>query len=307
METNTKIKKTVIITGYRCNNFCKFCINANKRSLPDSSTEKILSEISQAYFRGSTYLEIIGGEQTMRPDILDIITYARDIGYSQVVMATNGRMFYYGDFARACIEAGLTEIVFSIHGHNAKLHDALTRVPGSFNELLRGLVNVKKIGKCRVASNTTIVKDNFKSLAEVGRLIYKLGIRNAEFIFVDPTQGGAYNDFDSLVPKISVAALYIKKCLDIGVNKTDHWHIRYVPLCYFKEYENQVSEIFERHYFHSEHLAPDFKNFDAIGSRAQIGRIRPRKCKQCKKYDICEGIWSEYYKHYGDRELKPIK
>jgi len=27
----------------------------------------------------------------------------------------------------------------------------------------------------------------------------------------------------------------------------------------------------------------------------------------CKLYNTCEGIWKEYLKNYGDKELKPIK
>lgn len=310
MSNEDKIKKTVIITGYKCNNMCQFCIDENKRDLPDKTTQQIMQEMISARQRGTTYLEMIGGESTIRPDIILLVSSAKKLGFETIAMATNGRMFSYDKFARQIIEAGLTNLIFSIHGHNAKLHDSLTRSKGSFNQLMRGFENVKKLlGLRSIGSNTTIVKQNYKDLRKIGEMIYKMGIRNSEFIFVDPTYGAAYSNFKKYVPKISTIAPYIKECLDIKKEDESirHWTIRYVPLCYFQDYLDQVSEIGEVKLFNTEHLAPDYQNFDVEGSRSIVGRAKSKKCKSCKLNNSCEGIWKEYIKYYGDQELKPIK
>lgn len=232
---------------------------------------------------------------------------AKTIGFMDIVMATNGRMLSYKKFAEEIASSGLTGIIFSIHGHNAELHDSLTGSKGSFNQLLKGIKNIKTLGFKNIGSNSTIVKQNYKYLPKIGKLIYNLGIRNAEFIFVDPTHGGAFNNFNKLVPRISKVAYYIKKCLDIGrKNNIKHWHVRYVPLCYFIDYEDQISELNEKKHFQTEHLAPDFKNYNVEESRARVGRIKTRRCKRCNLGYLCEGIWKEYIAHYGDRELKPM-
>jgi len=307
MKENHKIKKTVIIVGYQCNNRCQFCNDANKRELPNKTTEQIKKEMIEAKKRGTTYLELIGGETTIRPDVLELISFAKKLGFQTIAMSTNGRMYSYLEFTKKMIKAGLTDIVFSIHGHQAKIHDYLTQSPGSFKELLKGLSNFKKLGFRKIGSNTTIVKQNYKYLPQIGQFICQQGIRNSEFIFVDPNYGGAYDNFDKLVPRISQIAPYVKKCLDIGKkNKISHWAIRYVPLCYFQNYLDQISELREVKIFHTEHLAPDFENFDVENSRRSIGRIKTKKCQGCKLFNLCEGIWQEYYKHYGDKELKPI-
>lgn len=302
------IKKTVIITGYSCNNHCRFCIDANKRAFRDKTKQEIISEMIDARRRGRTYLEIIGGEQTIRPDFVYLIEMAKRLGFKDIVMATNGRMLAYKDYAKKLINAGITSIVFSIHGHNIELHDSLAGVKGSFNQLLEGLKNVKTFGLKNIGSNTTIVRQNYQFLPQIGEFIYGLGMRNAEFIFVDPVSGGAHDNFKELVPKISEAAPYIRRCLDIGKNKgAHHWHIRYVPLCYFVGYENQISELYEVKHFQTEHLAPDFKNFDVERNRVKIARIKIKRCLDCIYYHCCEGIWKEYIAHYGDKELRPKK
>jgi MoaA/NifB/PqqE/SkfB family radical SAM enzyme len=301
-------RKTVIITGYSCNNRCGFCIDANKKSLPQKSTQGIISEMIETRSRGRTYLEIIGGEQTIRPDFIYLIKMAKKIGFKDIVMATNGRMLSYRDYAKKLVEAGITSIIFSIHGHKPELHDFLTRVNGSFKQLLEGIRNIKMLDFKNIGSNTTIVKQNYKYLSEIGRFIQDLGIRNAEFIFVDPNSGGAHDNFKELVPRISEVAPYAKRCLDIGKsNGAHHWHIRYVPLCYFVGYEKQISELYEVSHFQTEHLAPDFRNFDVEGSRKRIARVKIFRCKDCIYYNYCEGIWKEYITHYGDEEPKPMK
>jgi len=309
MAEESKTKKTVIIVGYACNNRCRFCIDANKRDLVNKTTDQIKAEMMGAKERGTTYLEFIGGEMTIRPDFLHLIKFAKSLNFETIMMATNGRVLSYFDYAKNLVEAGLNSVVFSIHGHNAKVHDFLTQSPGSFNQLKKGLANMKKLlGLRRIGSNTTIVKQNYKNIEKTGKLIFSWGIRNAEFIFVDCNEGGAHNNFYKFVPRVSEAAPYIRRCLDIGRHaKILHWHIRYVPLCYFDDYLNQISELDEIAHFQTEHLAPDFVNWDVSSSRQQVARIKTKKCKNCKLYDKCEGIWTTYYQYYGDKELKLVR
>ena len=307
------IKKSVIFAGYRCNNNCRFCMESEKRQIPIRTTSEIKREITGARKRGADYLEIIGGEAAIRPDIANIISFARDLGFSTIMMATNGRVFAYPELAEKVVNAGLNSLVFSIHGPDAETHDFLTRTPGSFDQLCVGINNVREAAKkndtrLHIGSNTCIVKSNFKKLPEIGKLIRSFEIESSEFIFVDCNEGGAANDFNELVPKISEAAPYIRECLEIG--KRDnciHWHIRYVPLCYFPDNLSQISEIMEDKVFHTEHIAQDFLNFDAQESRKNVGRAKTEKCSGCALYDYCEGIWVSYLKHFGDGEFQPVK
>lgn len=306
MKQPKKINKTVIFISYQCNNNCIFCMESEKRNLPSVSTDKVIEEMKLARKRGTTYLELIGGEVTIRKDAVDLIKYAKKIGFKTIMMATNGRLFSYYSYAKELVKAGLTDIVFSIHGHNAKLHDSLTNSPGSFKELKAGIDNIKKLKLKKIGSNTTIVKQNYKHLSEIGKFILSQGIKNSEFIFVDCNYGGAKLNFQKLVPKISQAAPYIRRCLDMG-KELPHWHVRYVPLCYFTDNLKQISELDEIRIFKTEHIAQDFINLSVESSRAIIGRTKTEKCKLCLLYDKCEGIWKEYIAQYGDKELRPIK
>lgn len=305
-----KLKKLVIFLGYSCNNNCLFCINSQRRGkIADKTLKDIIKEIYLAAKKEKIdIIELIGGETTIRDDFFEIISTAKRLKIPDIVIATNGRAFSDINFAAKAIESGLTTVIFSIHGHNSQLHDRLTRAEGSFHQLMKGIENLRRIGFSNINANTTVVKQNYRYLGKIAELHIKLNIKNVEYIFVDPQYGGAKENFNMLVPKISRASVYMKKALDIGRKYGfNQWKVRYVPLCYFAEYLDQISEINEARIFKSKHWAPDFKNDDVVQSRKKFARVKTKKCKGCKLYNICEGIWKEYLKKFTDAELIPVR
>jgi MoaA/NifB/PqqE/SkfB family radical SAM enzyme len=300
--------KVVLFTGYACNNNCAFCIDADKRALPQKTTAELLREAARARSKGAYILEIIGGEATIRPDFSAVVAAAKKLGIPQVACATNGRLFADPAAARRIVRSGIDSLVFSVHGPDARTHDALTRAPGSFAQLKKGLANLRALGFKKIGGNTTVVKGNLAALPAIAKFYIKNGIPNVEYIFVDPNYGGAKNDFKGLVPRISKAAPLMRRALALGrAAGYGDWKARYVPLCHFRDCLGQISEINERELFLTEHWAPDFVNRDAIGSRAAVGRRRTARCRGCLLYGACEGIWTEYLKRYGDAELKPVR
>lgn len=306
--SDRKIQKLVLFTGFSCNAYCHFCIDLNKRDVPDKSTQQLVREMVDAKRAGVEYLEIIGGEATMRGDFLPLLRLAKKLGFKDVILVTNGIMLSYPEFARQTVEAGVSDIVFSIHGHDAALHDAMTATPGAFEKLIKGVENVQGLGLKRTFGNCTVTQRNMRNLPDIARLFLKLNIHHVEFIFVDPTYGGAYTNFDGLVPRISEAAPFMREALDVGrKGGTRDFTARYVPLCHFTGYLDQVSEIREVQLFRTRHWAPDFRNDDVGPSRQAAGRVKTARCEGCSLYNACEGLWKEYVKRRGDEELTPVR
>jgi MoaA/NifB/PqqE/SkfB family radical SAM enzyme len=308
MTTEKKMLKVVLFTGYACNNNCVFCIDADKRDIREKTTAELLKEVVKAKTKGAYILEIIGGEATIRPDFNRVVSAAKKLGIPQVTCATNGRVFADLAAAKKIVASGIDSIIFSVHGPDAATHDALTCAPGSFAQLKKGLRNLRALGFARISGNTTVVKPNLAALPRLAEFYIKNRIPNVEYIFVDPNYGGARNKFRELVPRISKAAPQMRLALKLGREAgLDQWKARYVPLCHFKDCLGQISEINERELFLTEHWAPDFKNADAIGSRAVVGRRKTARCRGCRLFSACEGIWVEYLKNYGDAELKAVR
>lgn len=100
---------------------------------------------------------------------------------------TNGNMFAVPNFTEKVLIAGLDEITFSLHGHTAKLHDALTATPGSFEKALRAIVYLRKYHPNIVLNIDIVVcKVNVDFLPEIVRFFMRLGIMEFDILQIIP-------------------------------------------------------------------------------------------------------------------------
>lgn len=148
MQKNNIInKRTDLKISFSCNNHCLFCVQGRKRkTCAPKSLERIKHELKKGFEEGSRGLVLTGGEPTLNKNIFSIIKAARDTGYYDIQIQTNGRMFRYADFCKKIKDAGVTEVSPALHGSSAQIHDFLTGAAGSFAETAAGIINAKKAG-----------------------------------------------------------------------------------------------------------------------------------------------------------------
>ena len=300
--------KTSIIMGYSCNNNCRFCYDGgHKRTLPDMTTQQVKRELLAARKRGSTFVDLLGGEPTIRKDIIELVRYAKNLGFGTISITTNGKMFYYMDFARRMLDAGLNSAVFSIHGHTPELHDYLTRSRNSYLYAAQGIRNLKKLSKdIYICTNTVIIRDNYKHLPQIAENNIRLGADGMEFIFIHP-RGNALKHFDDIVPTLTEIMDYLKPTVDAGLRHgIKHTQIRYVPMCYMLFNLRQLSEFDARRRMKEQHIGPEFRDLEVEKNRVQNGRVKGPQCAACKYFNICEGIFNEYAEKRGFEELVPV-
>jgi len=292
------MKRIDIFLGYSCNNNCIFCCVADKRNkVMEKSTNEVKSDLLMAKNENIKEVHFVGGEPTIRRDIIELVSYSKELGFKKIKITTNGRKFYYENFTKEIISAGLNNIIFSVHGPNSELHDYLTRTPGSFNQLLKGMKNVQEYDVI-CESNTTIVKQNYEYLPKIVELLSQFRINSMELIYFHP-RGNAFKNFKKLHVSINNILPYIKRAIQIGENNNILVLSRYIPFCFMKGYEKYLSEIFEPQEII--HKAPEFIDMDVIASRKNIAAIKSPKCRECKYDLICMGLYKEH-----KNELKNI-
>jgi MoaA/NifB/PqqE/SkfB family radical SAM enzyme len=294
-------KRVDIKTGFSCNNNCLFCVQAHKKHLGDRTTGEIKKDIKEAR---KTCEDIVftGGEVTIRKDILELVSYAKKLGYKTIQIQTNARMLSYLDFCKKLIRAGANEFSPAIHGPNAKIHDSLTRAHGSFEQTVKGIKNLKSLNQ-KVITNTVVVKQNYKKLPEIAKLLVKLDVDQFQFAFVHPI-GNAMKYCNDVVPKMSRAAPYIKKGLQVGIGAGVKVMAEAMPYCMMKGYEHYVSENFipETEIIDFDYCIEDYKK-----ARILQGKTKFRQCLKCRYNGICEGPWKEYPEKFGNKEFKAVK
>jgi len=273
-----------------CNNNCLFCLD--DRELRTDVTD---GEVAQLLARSTDLGEVLFtcGEPTIHPGLVRYVGMARRAGYRSIGLVTNGRRLAYREYCDALVRAGLTEITVSIHGHEPRLHDALTRTRGAFAQTLEGLRNAARHRpSIRVISSTVVVRQNAGQLADILSLVGEVDV--SVLNVVEPT-GMALEHFGSVVDSYTELARSVSAAL--GRHETDRELIvEGLPLCLcggFLALAGLREEIHlqEGDRFHALPTDRDHTRCDA--------------CAECSLLPRCPGIYAAYAERLGTDELVP--
>jgi len=130
----------------RCNNDCRHCW---LRLAPDDAAERnelsfeeIRALVDEARGMGCRHWSLSGGEPMIRPDFADIFEYIT-VRSSSYTLNTNGTLITPA-VARLMKRSGSKLI--ALYGADAGVHDRITRNPGSFEALRRGITLLREAG-----------------------------------------------------------------------------------------------------------------------------------------------------------------
>ena len=152
-----------------CNLSCRHCrARAIKRALPgELSVEQGKKLIEQILEFGEPYPAILftGGDPLMRPDLMEQIAHARDLGIYTAVAASVTNLLNKETMEQfRDLDVGVMSI--SIDGADPETHDALRGVPGTWQRSVEVLREANEIG-LRIQINSTVMKSNLKQLADL--------------------------------------------------------------------------------------------------------------------------------------------
>ncbi len=212
------VKKFWISLTGLCNNNCIFCLDGERKDRFHKDPESIKKEILKAKEDGATRLVLSGGEPTIFPQIIDIVRYGRSIGFDRIQTISNGRMYAYKRFTKDMVDAGLNEVTFSIHGPNSKVHDAMTRVPGSFRESILGLKNISSVPGMIYNTDTVVTRLNYMHLFSTVRVLHeRFDVWEMNLMNIVP-QGNSMRyrdkvlyDYDEVMPEVKRVIDYCRK------------------------------------------------------------------------------------------------
>ena len=294
-----------IKTGFQCNNNCRFCAQGDKRHFGKTQSTEEVKQILIKNRADFTNVVLTGGEITIRNDVVELVTFAKECGYKLIHIQTNGRMLSYMDLCKKIVEAGANHFSLSLHGSTSEIHDGLTRAPGSFNQTLQGIDNLVKLGQC-VCINTVVAKTNHTDMPNVSRLLSQLKVTSYQFSFMDinPVIEKNKRMIETIVPRYKEVRESVEKALQIGINSNVRCKVESFPFC----------TLGEKYYTYipgkrlSDYFVCDSGRIDNMNMiRKNRLKKQEEKCKQCKFYDRCEGPWTNYAEIFGFDEFNPIK
>jgi radical SAM protein with 4Fe4S-binding SPASM domain len=143
---------------YRCQNDCPHCYVGRPRDFPEMSTEHWKRVIDRCWERGIPHLTFTGGEATLRPDLVELVQYAEDVGLI-TGLQTNGRRLRDRAYLDELLLAGLDHIQITLESHDPAVHDRMVGVEGAWQETVEGIKTVVD-ADVYMMTNTTMTTEN---------------------------------------------------------------------------------------------------------------------------------------------------
>ena len=165
----------------RCNLRCIHCYaeaesDNDKAEQPMClSLEELKDLIDDAARLNCQRLQLTGGEPMLRDDLEELIKHAKDKGFKFIEIFTNGTLFTESMVRFVAKEN--VHVAMSIYSYRADTHEAITRVPGSFDKTLNCLKLLLAYGvstRCAVIA----MKQNENQLDATSYFLSRLGVNS---------------------------------------------------------------------------------------------------------------------------------
>lgn len=301
-EKKPAIERVDVKTGFNCNNRCLFCVQGKKRDLYGNKTTQEVKEVLTNARKDSDSIVFTGGEVTIRKDFLELVAFAKGLGFRIIQVQTNGRMMAYRRFCEETIAAGANEFSPALHGHTEEMHDYLTQARGAYRQTVAAIQNLAALGQ-RIITNSVIVRSNYRHLASLASLLVRLGVYQYQFAFVH-SLGAAAENFHSVTPRMALLEPHLKAGLNVGLKAGVFALTEAVPYCFMSGFEQCVAESYmpRTKIFDAKMILDDYTEY-----RWTEGKSHGPQCRECTWFPVCEGPWKEYPEHYGWSEFVPRK
>jgi radical SAM protein with 4Fe4S-binding SPASM domain len=175
-EKHVPISGSLELT-FRCNLRCVHCYAAHGHKgipgLKELSTQEVYGIFDQIAEAGCLWLLLTGGELLLRPDFLDIYTYAKKKGLI-VTLFTNGTLLT-PEIADYLAEWRPFSIEITLYGASQETYERVTGQPKAFERALRGIELLRE-RNLPLKLKTMLLTVNQHELDEMKALAEKLGL-----------------------------------------------------------------------------------------------------------------------------------
>ncbi|KAF0127684.1 MAG: hypothetical protein FD154_30 [Elusimicrobia bacterium] len=279
------------------------CTNMSSFSAQDSAQYRLKGQVEklERYLRGARvygknadradYVSLTGGEPTLHPEFFQLLNYfRRRLPGTPITLLSNGRRFADRRFASRFAAAARPPFAAAIalHGPAPRVHDAVAGVRGAFAQTVRGIKNLLELapdlgleirivlhGKSVAAFPRTLAF-LLKKFPDTAR--YCLSVVHYEI------EGMSDKNHRQVGLKFSASSAALRGATPL-LKKFRNPRLYHFPVC-------QVSA----------ELRPLCRV-----TLPREERIYPPVCRGCAARRKCLGLMLEYYKKFGDAELRPVK
>ncbi len=297
--------------SYICNQKCSFCpCTKEEKTFKYMDFQKLKKSVYRLKNEiGITEVVLSGGEPTLHPYFLDIISYLNDMNV-KVTLLTNAEKLYDKDFVEKItkrIKRSNLTVITTIHSQKEQLHEFINKSRGSFKRSINGLKNVNQVGFHTIVKHC-ITKENYIDLKEFFQFVditfpksVDMQLCSIDYCGLDEKIKNNYKvEFPQIRP-------YLESMFDQYIESKQNERVVYcfnIPLCsadpfYWKFFTPKA-------YGYEGYISPD-KNGEskrAYNIDTNVG-LYTTACKKCKANLLCAGTYRSAFELFGDSIVKP--
>ncbi len=278
----------------RCNNHCLMCSNPaifQQESTHPYSLESLINRWSEREISLEEPINLTGGEPTIHPDFFKVIDYFRSSHpNNRIVIASNGRIFFYEKFVKQFFSYDNSLLEIAIHGYDEKSHDAVTCIKGSFKQTVQGIHNILRLKnktqelEIRIVLTKMTIDKLDKILSFISKEFDINKISNIPLMFLE-MEGQAIDNIATVGLTYTEAAKYLPKIMEKWSPKIKNLRLYHFPLCT---------------------LPPKLWPYIWRTLRGDEVKYIAR-CKKCFVKEYCLGVHRNYLTQVGNKEFVPQK
>ena len=287
----------------KCNNKCIMCTNPDE--FVNSSVEgnyDLKTQIKKLslYLKGikvyegnkefDNYINFTGGEPTIHKDFFKLIYYfKKNLPHIPITLLTNARNFKGEAFTIKFSKIAKQPFSVAINFPSSKkeVFENITGIKGSFSETLNGIKNLMKYFDGEIEFRIVLIKQNYRLLKDTLIYLWEKFKKQKNWrvsIIHYEIEGKAIKNHKKISVKLSQTSKELSKIKKLILNYDHAIRLYHYPLCVVDKELRKLCWI----------------------TLPKKERIYTQKCKKCIVRKNCLGLMLEYYKIYGDYELKPI-
>jgi molybdenum cofactor biosynthesis enzyme MoaA len=302
MMTRSRQKALHLLVGFACQNDCVFCCDGGFGRFPRTDAARVRSILERNAALES--VEFTQHEPTLNPDLVQYVTWARELGFRIISVVTNGRSLGRGTLLERLVEAGLSRVRISLHGDRADVHDRLTRRAGSFDQAvaaIRAVVEMRKQRRLSLTLHSTVTALNVDRLPRMVPFVLAFSPDHYGLNAVFPVDREGENTATYMVRHSQIVDA-LRRCLPqsplLPVTLSE------IPPC-------QVlgrlpgAYLGIREDFHLAASPADSPEATSAGGRP--GFVFGPRCAPCAARAICDGVSERYAESFGWDELRPLE
>lgn len=256
----------------------------------------------------SNQLDIWGREKADEfHEIHKVIRMAKKY-FQDITLWSSGLKLGNEEIIRKFLDDGVSRFEIPLYGAKGGTHDFITKKKGSFKRVLSTLDILKKMD-VEINLHVVILKENYRELPDIIKL--SSGYSQAElslwFYYPDP---GIDHRGVNVYKEHCASFTEIENCFSESKNEIGNFAFKLVffPRCIFLKIKKILKKV--------ELIKPGFVRFMVadgremeyrlLSGRGEFGAIYPKSCDLCIERKKCSGIFADYLKIYGKKEINPF-